>query len=80
MTGGRRHRLTFSSTSKLRQVEKPKSQKLSFRLRSTFKNPSFVHFSRLRVRKQNKAVLRIRREITGSAKSRLTLIDDHKDA
>jgi len=48
-------RLTFSSTKRLRQVEKPSNQNVSFLLMMTFKKPFLVHLSRLRVRRQKSA-------------------------
>ena len=46
---------TFSSTIRLKQVENPSNQKLSFLLSRVFIRPPVAQFSRLRVRKQNSA-------------------------
>jgi hypothetical protein len=45
--------LTFSSTNKLRHVEKPSNQNVSFRLMIVLRSPFFVHLSKLLVRRQN---------------------------
>jgi hypothetical protein len=69
-------KLTFSSTRRLRQVENPSIQKVSFRLIITFKNPFLVHLSRLLVRRQKSAIDQPRPRMRGK---KLALIDDDVD-